>query len=101
MDGKTFFTKIKRVSIPEVKTKFTLLYNPVKNEAVFNYTGTERKHVLIRFIDHLGRVLMATQQYVDVGPNQIRISTQNLVNGIYEVELPSNNEQHFVRLIKE
>lgn len=101
MDGKVMYSDVKKINFNAITNAFTILYNPVRNEALFSYSGSERKQVTIRVIDHLGRVVLTRLQTVEAGNNQIRLSTTALAQGIYEVELRSNNEQHIVRMAKE
>ena len=101
IDGHLFYTDVKKVKIPDGKNKFTLVYNPVLNEAVLNYECVEKDQVLIRVADHLGRIVMMKQLNVTAGNNQIKLQTGNLAKGIYEVELTSNKDHGVVRMMKE
>lgn len=101
LDGKVIHTDVRKVAVPSKNNQFILLYKPVRNEASFKYSSSEGKQVTIRVIDHIGRVIISKQQKAQTGDNQIRIQTNALVSGFYEVELRSNGEQHIVRMMKE
>ncbi|KAA9037655.1 hypothetical protein FW778_16305 [Ginsengibacter hankyongi] len=101
IDGHLFYTDVKKVKISDSKNKFTLAYNPVRNEAVLNYECVEKDEVLIRVIDHLGQVVINKEVKVMAGTNKIQLQTGNLAKGIYEVELTSNKNQGVVRMMKE
>jgi photosystem II stability/assembly factor-like uncharacterized protein len=101
IDGHLFYTDVKKVKIADGKNKFTLLYNPVRNEAVLNYECVEKDEVLIRVLDHLGRVVINKEVQVMAGTNPIQLQTGNLAKGIYEVELTNNKNQGVVRMMKE
>ena len=100
-DGHTQYTGVKTVKIAGNQNRFTLAYNPVKEEAVLRYDCVEKAKVHIRVIDHLGRVVTVMEQTVREGMNEIRLSTGNLPKGIYEIELRSNKDHNRVRMMKE
>jgi hypothetical protein len=100
-DGHSFYTDIKTVKILDGRNKFTLMYNPVKNEALLNYESVERSEAIIRIVDHLGRVVLVKQVQIAVGSNQIKLPAGNMAKGIYEVELISNHDRGVVRMMKE
>lgn len=101
MDGKSFYTNVKRVKIPEDRNKFMLVYNPVRDEALLNYESMERNVAFIRVTDYLGRVVLTQQMNVIPGANQIKLQTSRLAKGIYEVELKSNRDRGMVRMLKQ
>lgn len=101
VDGRLFYSDVKKIKIPDGKNKLTLMYNPVRNEALLNYECVDKDEVLIRVVDHLGRVVSAEQLHVFAGINQIKIQTGNLAKGIYEVELTGTKDHGNVRMMKE
>ncbi|MDQ6845767.1 MAG: T9SS type A sorting domain-containing protein [Bacteroidota bacterium] len=101
INGRLIYTGIKNVKIADGKNRFTLLYNPVTNEAVLNYESNEKEEALITVVDHLGRIVMTKQLQAVAGNNQIKLQTGNLAKGIYEVQLRSNKDQGTVRMMKE
>ena len=66
------------MKIPGNQNRFTLAYNPVKDEALLRYDCIEKAKVQIRVIDHLGRVVSVMEQTVQAGINEIRLSTGKL-----------------------
>lgn len=100
-DGQYIYSEVRKVTIPGTMNRFMLLYNPVRNEALFNYTATGREQVMIRVIDQLGRPVIVSQQMVNSGNNQIRIRTNNIAQGIYEVQLLNGKERFNVKMAKE
>ena len=100
-DGQMQYTAVKTLKIPGNQNRFTLAYNPVKDEALLRYDCVENAKVKIRVVDHLGRLVSVIEQSVQPGMNEIRLSTGNLPKGIYEVELRSNKDQGHVRMMKE
>lgn len=101
LDGKVFYTTVKKVKVADDKNKLSLKYNPVREEAVLKYECINNEKVQVRLIDHLGRVILATEQQVMTGINEIKLKTGNLAKGIYEVQLSSNHDQYYVRMMKE
>ena len=101
IDGHLFYTDVKKVKIGDGKNNFTLVHNPVQNEALLNYESVEKYGALIRVVDHLGRVIISKQVQIIEGVNQIKLQTGNLAKGIYEVELTSNKNHGVVRMMKE
>lgn len=101
INGQSFYTDVKKVKVPDDKNKLTLIYNPVRKEALLNYECTENNVVLIRVADHLGRVVLMKKLEVFAGINSIKLETGNLSKGIYEVELRSNKDRGVVRMLKE
>ncbi len=55
----------------------------------------------IRVIDQLGRIVSVTEQTVQPGINEIRLSTGKFTKGIYEIELRSAKDHGHVRMMKE
>ncbi|MCO5285622.1 MAG: T9SS type A sorting domain-containing protein [Chitinophagaceae bacterium] len=101
LDGKFMYSEVRKVVIPESANSFSLLYNPVRNEAVCSYKALERKQVTIRVIDLMGRVVLTRLQVVEAGINKILVQTNHLSAGMYEVELSAKNERHTVKMVKE
>ena len=101
VDGKLLYTNIKSVKISDGKNKLSLVYNPVRNEALLKYDCSEKGKIQIRIVDHLGRVISVFKQDVQPGINEIKIQTGNLTTGMYEVELINSKNYEHVRMIKE
>ena len=100
-DGKTMLTAVKSVKIPGSVNLFTLVYNPVRNEAILKYECSEKDKVVIRVVDKMGRVMSVVERVVNPGINQIRLQTGNLGSGIYQIELYGKNDHLYVRMMKE
>jgi hypothetical protein len=102
IDGKLQYSNTKAVKIPAGQNSFTLVYNPVQNEALLKYDCTQKDKVQVCIIDHLGRIITKIEQEVVVGTNQFKMNTANLANGVYEIQLiGSNNNRSHVRMVKE
>jgi len=101
IDGHSYYTDVKNVKIPDGSNKLTLAYNPVRNEALLRYQCLSNEKVQVRIVDHLGRVILITEQTVQSGINEIKLKTGNLAQGIYEVELSNSHNQYHVRMMKE
>jgi|GEM_PF-1258477 len=101
LDGKEFYTETRTVKIPKDYNSLHLVYNPVRNEAILKYESISRENIQLSVVDHLGRVVIVLQQAVQPGINEIRIKTEKLVSGIYEVVLRNNNDKFHVRMLKE
>ncbi|MBC7423594.1 MAG: hypothetical protein H7334_09105 [Ferruginibacter sp.] len=101
INGTILYTEIKSVRIAAGKNILTLVYNPVKNEAVLNYECLQNDEVLIKVADNLGRLVISKQATVIKGLNQIKLQTANLTRGIYEVELISKKDKANVRMMKD
>ena len=101
IDGHSYYTGVKNVKIPDGNNKLTLAYNPVRNEALLRYQCLSNEKVQVRVVDHLGRLILITEQTVQSGINEIKLKTGNLAWGIYEVELSNSHNQYHVRVMKE
>lgn len=101
IDEKTQSTEIKNVKIPGSPNLFTLIYNPVKNEALLKYECSKKDKVVIRVLDNLGRTLSIVEKEVNPGINQFKLQTGNLGSGIYQIELLGENDHQHVRMMKE
>lgn len=100
-DGREFYSVTRNVKIHGNGNSLILAYNPVRNEALLKYESVSGENIQLRVIDHLGRVVATLRQAVQPGTNEIRLVTGNLVKGIYEVELTSNNGDYHVRMMKD
>jgi len=101
IDGQSYYTGVKNVKIPNGSNQLTLVYNPVRNDALLKYQSISNEKVRVVVIDHLGRVVLTTEQAVQPGINEIKLNTDNLTNGIYEIELSNSDSRYHVRMMKE
>ncbi len=100
-DGKKLLSDVRHVNISGNGNALTLLYNPVKDEAVLHYMSTENTTAIIRVVDQLGRVQLTRQVPVIKGLNEIKLPTRNIAQGIYMAELISNKNRSVVSFLKE
>lgn len=100
-DGVFFYTNVKNVKIANGNHKLTLVYNPVRDEALLRYQSVANGKVQVSVADHLGRIVLMTEQNVQQGINEIKLKTGNLAKGIYEVVLNNNRDRYHVRMMKE
>ena len=101
IDERTMLTEVKSVKMPDFKNLFTIVYNPVKNEALLKYECSEKDKVMIRVMDNMGRIISIVEKVVNPGINQIRLETGKLTSGIYEIELMGKNDHLHIRMMKE
>jgi hypothetical protein len=101
LNGQGKYTDVKTIRIAKQASSLSLLYNPVRHEAVLKYDCVDKGKVMIRVVDLAGRVVMMKEVSADAGMNQIRINTALLVQGMYEVELVSSKDHQHVRMVKE
>jgi len=101
IDAKTLLTEVKSVKMPYVKNLFSIVYNPVKNDALLKYECSENDKVMIRLMDNMGRIISIVEKVVNPGINQIKLPTNQLRTGVYEVELYGKNDHLHVRMVKE
>lgn len=100
-DGKQFFSETKSVTIPKYGNVLSLLFNPVKNEVVLQYLSIKNADVVLKIIDHLGRILEIRKVHVLKGMNTIKFSANNFGSGIYKAEVISNEKHSTVTFLKE
>ena len=87
--------------MPDFKNMFSLVTNPVRNEALLKYECSENDKVMIRVLDNMGRVISIVEKVVNPGINQMKLSTSQLRSGVYEVELYGKNDHLHVRMVKQ
>ena len=101
IDAKNSATEVKSVKMPDFKNMFSLVTNPVRNEALLKYECSENDKVMIRILDNMGRVISIVEKVVNPGINQMKLSTSQLRSGVYEVELYGKNDHLHVRMVKQ
>ncbi|MEO5649224.1 MAG: hypothetical protein ABIR03_04775 [Ginsengibacter sp.] len=92
INGQSFYTNVKKVKIPDGKSRFILLYNLVGNDVLLNYESAKRNEVTMRVSDHLVRGILTQKIAVIPVNNQIALPPANLAEEIYKVEMKSKKD---------
>ncbi|MFO0320939.1 MAG: choice-of-anchor D domain-containing protein, partial [Bacteroidota bacterium] len=83
----------------ELKSQFTLYPNPVNNEVYLTWNEKQEGLINISVYDIQGKlVLKPIQQLSKNGENTLSISTTNLVNGIYFIQVSSEGKTNHLKL---
>ncbi len=99
VDGGT----MKILGLNEQKNNFELssIYpNPVSDVLNLNINSLESQDLTIRILDITGRVLNLQKVNAETGDNLVKITTNQLNNGMYFVEINSNNSRSTLKFIK-
>lgn len=97
----TVFNVAITVSIEELMgmANLTVYPNPASETAVVSFDNTLGNSFDIQLIDQLGRVIMSQTNVQSYGSNSITINLVNLSEGMYTVQLISNQNSISKRLI--
>jgi hypothetical protein len=100
-DTAIFNVVINTVSIEELMgmANLTVYPNPASETAVVSFDNTLGNSFDIQLIDQLGRVTMSQTNVQSYGSNSITINLVNLAEGMYTVQLISNQNSISKRLI--
>ena len=101
LNGQQKFSDVRSVKIGKPGNQLTLQFNPVRSDAVLNYSSTSVGKATLRVSDAAGRIIVVRQVSLSSGSNQFRLSSSTLAQGIYTVELLTQTESHVVRMVKE
>ena len=83
----------------DLKSQFTLYPNPVNNEVYLTWNEKQEGLINISVYDIQGKlVLKPIQQLSKNGENTLSISTTNLVNGIYFIQVSSEGKTNHLKL---
>ena len=100
-DTAIFNVVINTVSLEELMgmANLTVYPNPTSETAVVSFDNTLGNSFDIQLIDQLGRVIMSQTNVQSYGSNSIIINLVNLSEGMYTVQLISNQNSISKRLI--
>jgi hypothetical protein len=101
LNGITKTTAVVKIKTKGEATILTLLYNPVKTEAVLNYKSELNEAMVIRVFDALGKTVYNQTLKAMAGSNQVRINTSSLAEGTYIIELNNGRERSTAKMFKE
>jgi hypothetical protein len=89
------------VSIEELMglSNLTIYPNPASETAVISFDNTLGNSFDIQLIDQLGRVIMSQNGVQASGSNLVTIDLTNLSDGLYSIQLTSNQNTISKRLI--
>ena len=97
----TVFNVAITVSIEELMglSNLTIYPNPASETAVISFDNTLGNSFDIQLIDQLGRVIMSQNGVQESGSNLVTIDLTNLSDGLYTIQLTSNQNTISKRLI--
>ena len=97
----TVFNVAITVSIEELMglSNLTIYPNPASETAVISFDNTLGNSFDIQLIDQLGRVIMSQNGVQASGSNMVTIDLTNLSDGLYSIQLTSNQNTISKRLI--
>ena len=89
------------VSIEELMglSNLTIYPNPASETAVISFDNTLGNSFDIQLIDQLGRVIMSHNNIQSIGSNMVNVDLTNLSDGIYSIQLSSDQNTISKRLI--
>jgi hypothetical protein len=89
------------VSIEELMglSNLTIYPNPASETAVISFDNTLGNSFDIQLIDQLGRVIMSHNNIQSIGSNMVNVDLTNLSDGIYSIQLKSDQNTISKRLI--
>ena len=97
----TVFNVAITVSIEELMglSNLTIYPNPASETAIISFDNTLGNSFEIQLIDQLGRVIMSQNDVQISGSNLVTIDLTNLSDGLYSIQLTSNQNTISKRLI--
>lgn len=89
------------VSIEELMglSNLTIYPNPASETAVISFDNTLGNSFDIQLIDQLGRVIISHNNIQSIGSNMVNVDLTNLSDGIYSIQLSSDQNTISKRLI--
>ena len=83
-------------------SKLSIYPNPYKNDAVIDYDLVKNSNVNIQITDILGNIVGEKQYYQEIGNHKIAVSdlNNNIINGIYFINLRVGNKIYNYKIIK-
>jgi hypothetical protein len=89
------------VSIEELMglSNLTIYPNPASEGAIVSFVNNEGNSFDIQLIDQLGRVIMSHNNIQSIGSNMVNVDLTNLSDGIYSIQLSSDQNTISKRLI--
>jgi hypothetical protein len=89
------------VSIEELMglSNLTIYPNPASEGAIVSFVNNEGNSFDIQLIDQLGRVIMSHNNIQSIGSNMVNVDLTNLSDGIYSIQLKSDQNTISKRLI--
>jgi hypothetical protein len=97
----TVFNVAITVSIEELMglSNLTIYPNPASEGAIVSFVNNEGNSFDIQLIDQLGRVIMSHNNIQSIGSNMVNVDLTNLSDGIYSIQLKSDQNTISKRLI--
>jgi hypothetical protein len=83
-----------------VDMEMHLFPNPVSDQLTVNFIAQTEEQITIRVYDIIGRLVFEESIWSIVGENTAQISTQQLPQGIYLLQISGNDTQNVQRFVK-
>lgn len=94
------FTTTDKPTIENQEPTIKLYPNPVKNEAKLVYYNSSAQTVEYSIVDVSGKIVAKYEQFLQEGNQIIDLNTENLENGIYFLNVSSNEHYETIKFIK-
>lgn len=94
IDNDGVKTELKTVFYEEKRSNFSVYPNPIEQfqKLTIVYTASEEENLTLIVVDLLGKVVLSEQFSADKGLNNILISTNGLIPGLYSLRISEKND---------
>jgi hypothetical protein len=99
-DGAVSYSAPQLVNFNLQPTKAFIFPNPTDNELHLSYYSDSERILAIRMIDMCGQIVWTEEFRVNSGNNLVHISASSLAQGVYQMELITENKTN-LKFIKE
>ena len=84
----------------EPKNKSKIYPNPVNNQSFLDYSSHKNSNLNLTYIDYFGRNIKIEDVKISSGNNKIKLSTEDLSNGVYFLKINGENHVETISFIK-
>jgi hypothetical protein len=101
LQDRVYYSSIVKLNGERDKNLFSVYPNPVKNFVTVNGYTSKADNIMLNFYDAGGRVVKQLQWQQPEGVYSKTVSVEELVKGVYWVEMKSGGEGKRVQIIKQ
>jgi hypothetical protein len=101
LDGKATTTSVIRSFCSAKETTLSTYPNPVKDLLTVNVTVTQQNLSLVKIFNAAGTQVSTQQIKLLAGTNQFQVNVENLVKGVYMLNVYTDDQIRTVKIIKE
>jgi hypothetical protein len=83
----------------DIKDEFLIYPNPSNDYLTLKYASNSDKNIKIKIFNNLGEIILSENKKLELGENEIRISTINISNGMYLFTVENDNEIYTDKII--